>query len=384
MPDLPALDEVLEGTWSERFELVRKLGEGGFAIVFEATPKGETEGERVALKVLLKTMDPVSLDRLRKEISSLQQLDHPNIVSALETDGTMQWYTMPLADGDLWRRAPELDPCERYDVISSVTRALVAAHEKKLLHRDVSPGNILRFSDGEAGWKLADFGLVRRFPGHTTQVVTSGRGIGTLLFAAPEMEINPHHVDERVDVFSLGQVIGWLVSGKKPRPQDTTVLSNGPWRDLVARMTARSLDDRPRTIAEVLEELPPIERRLRDANRTAWNSGSTSEPVPAATPFPNEAVAIVVRHIYSEGSEREFSLLGETKLGLTRLGIRMAIEQARKDGLLEEVEAENDHGETWNELVVTEKGRAAVIATLSDSDIFKRAAPSGNDDEIPF
>ena len=100
----------------------------------------------------------------------------------------------------------------------SIGNALKAAHGAQVIHRDVSPRNVLWFPD-ERQWKLADFGLVRGFPGHTTQIITEAPGAWTWLFAAPELEINPHQVDHRADIFSFGQTIGWLTSGHSPAPQ---------------------------------------------------------------------------------------------------------------------------------------------------------------------
>lgn len=117
----------------------------------------------------------------------------------------------------LVERGSEADPCEKFRVVESAAQALLAAHAKLLIHRDVSPGNILHFPGDAYPWKLSDFGLVRRFPGHTTEVVTSGAALGTVYFSPPEAEIDPHRMDQRADIFSLGQVIGWLVSGQRPR-----------------------------------------------------------------------------------------------------------------------------------------------------------------------
>lgn len=373
------------GTWAERFRLVRRVGSGGFADVFEAVSIDSDGTQPVALKVLRETIDPVAWDRFRKEVVALQTLDSPSIVSALEVDRTMQWYTMPLASDDLWTRAPELDSIEKYEVVESIARGLCAAHSKLLVHRDVSPGNILCFPDDEKRWKLSDFGLVRRFPGHTTQVVTSGAGLGTVYFSPPEAEIDPHRMDQRADIFGLGQVIGWLISGQRPRPQQTTVLGHGPWTDIVRRMTARTIDQRPQSMDAVLAELPEVLVNIRSQIRRTWETGGLARPPSHA----DAATLGVLRHVYTEGTATERSLLDECRaLGLTKLGVRMAIDRARLDGLLREQQTENDHGEQWFVLVVTPEGLSAVSASLSENDIFARPSQleafGAGADEIPF
>lgn len=376
----PSILAAPPGTWSERFRVVSRLGSGGFAEVFAAIPLDGEDGDAVALKILQETIDPVAWDRFRKEVNALQTLDSPHIVAAFEADETMQWYTMPIAAQDLWKGAPELEPSEKFRVAESIAKALLAAHAKLLIHRDVSPGNVLHFPGDEEPWKLSDFGLVRRFPGHTTQIITSGPGIGTVYFAPPEAELDPHRMDHRADIFSLGQVIGWLVSGQKPRPQQTTILAGSPWSELVARMTSRPVNDRPQTMDEVVAALPPILKEIRVSNRRAWDAGA-----PRQSSIADRAVLQILRYVFTEGAVAEHRLLDEHQaLGLTRLGARMAINSARGSGLLLEEKAENDHGEIWMVLRVTGDGVDAVRSSISEGDVFVRASSPQSLDDLPF
>jgi serine/threonine protein kinase len=105
----------------------------------------------------LLTMDPVEIDRMTREIEILKTLDSHFIVSLLEADEQCRWYSMPLAEADLSTRGPMLDRCERAEVAMSIARALKDAHDARVIHRDVSPRNVLWFLTGSSAcWEVID------------------------------------------------------------------------------------------------------------------------------------------------------------------------------------------------------------------------------------
>lgn len=371
--------------WGDRFEIEEELGEGGFAKVFRAK---DVENNRfVALKALKATMDLDALVRMRREVSTLMKLDSPYIVPVYEADERCTWYSMQLASAHLEQRGPMLDPCEQADAVFSIARALKAAHNIKVIHRDISPRNILWFEE-DRRWMLADFGNVRRFPGHTTSVITDDGGVWTYLFAAPEQEIDGHDVDHRCDIFSLGQVIGWLTSGRNPAPQMQATHAPEPWRDLVARMTSRPKNERPGTMDIVLTELRRILDLLRAQNRAAWETRNVQSMVRLDNrPDFDRATFSVLRQLFADGPQPEWSLLREAaKMGLSKEGVRVGLIQARSAGLIVECLVEDQDG-GYSALQLSTGGEAYVLGKIREDEIFfrgKTLAKSAPSDDPPF
>jgi serine/threonine protein kinase len=371
--------------WGDQFEIEEELGEGGFAKVFRAR---NTDTERVvALKALKATVNPDALVRMKREIEVLTKLDSPYIVPVYEADERCTWYSMQLASAHLEQRGPMLDRCEQAEAVLSVTKALKAAHDIKVIHRDISPRNILWFPE-DRRWMLADFGNVRRFPGHTTSVITDDGGVWTYLFAAPEQEIDGHNVDHRCDIFSLGQVIGWLTSGRNPAPQMQTTHAPKPWRELVTRMTSRPKNERPESMDIVLTELERILDHLRDQNREAWETRNVQSTAGLAKrPDFDRATFSVLRYLFAEGPQPEWSLLFDAaKMGLSKEGVRVGLIKARSLGLISECLIEDREGDQPG-LKVSPGGEDYVLANIREDQIIiqhSTATKSSQSDDPPF
>lgn len=207
------------------YELLGGLGRGGTAELYQA--RDRRDGTVWALKLLFPFgQDDAALGRFRREFRSLSRLVHPNVVAVRDWgvhDGR-PWFTMELVDGDdlrviqpAWAR---LDPEDRFLRIQSVlvqcARALAYVHDRGLVHRDVSPGNILVARDGSV--KLTDFGLVSDPSVELTRV---GELMGTMASLAPE-QILGQTVDGRADLYGLGTVLYLLLTGRKPFQAHTT------------------------------------------------------------------------------------------------------------------------------------------------------------------
>ena len=243
------------------YRLGRSLGTGGYAQVFEAVPR-KGVGPTVALKRGLRDTKE-GIARLKREIEVQQALSHPNVMTVLDADIAEGWYTMPLALGSLLRLREDgtlAAPAEdlALDVIDQAGRGLGHAHEQGYVHRDVTPGNILAFEgdDGQLVWVVGDWGLVRRPLGQTTRRLTGDHGLGTAGFAAPEtQEGDPHEgVDDRADVYSLGRVAAWLLTGTWPR-QNMRLPVDGELRGFIAECTDLNPDRRPATMEAMRERL---------------------------------------------------------------------------------------------------------------------------------
>ncbi|MEU5839686.1 serine/threonine-protein kinase [Streptomyces diacarni] len=200
----------------DRYRLsARPLGRGSYAEVFHAVHKAT--GEEVALKRAHIRQE--AKDRTRREIQDQKRLAHPNIMPILDHDPGFSWYTMPLALGSLRDLRQGPDEEELALILLTLGEALGVAHRLGLVHRDISPPNILALP-GESGanrWVVADWGMVRRPPGEASRILTrTGQGMGTPGFDAPELSVDPRQATPAVDVYSLGRVAAWYLTGTMP------------------------------------------------------------------------------------------------------------------------------------------------------------------------
>jgi eukaryotic-like serine/threonine-protein kinase len=215
-----------------KYHLLERIGEGGMGKVYKARQIGLNR--LVALKVLpgggaAKTY---LTERFRREIFALSQLNHPNIVQAIdadEVDGTL-FFVMEYVDGiDLSRLVrqqgalPIKNACE---YIRQAALGLQHVHERGLVHRDIKPSNLLltnaRGSRPGNLLKILDLGLARLRFGQTdenaAELTHAGVVIGTPDFLAPEQAVNAHTADIRADLYSLGCTLHFLLTGQAPFP----------------------------------------------------------------------------------------------------------------------------------------------------------------------
>jgi tetratricopeptide (TPR) repeat protein len=183
--------------------------------------RDERDGRTWALKLLLPLADPQAAARLRREFRALARLTHPNVLQVREwgLHGRRPWFTMELVQGqnlgELVATWEDLEPEDRFQraqsVLVQVARALAYVHERGLVHRDVSPGNIMIATDGTV--KLTDFGLVT--DSMNSNLTHAGEVLGTVAFTAPE-QLTGEEVDARTDQYGLGAVLYLMLTGRKP------------------------------------------------------------------------------------------------------------------------------------------------------------------------
>lgn len=230
--------------------------------MFGATHK--PTGLRVALKRLKHVGTTFeSDDRMRREIAVQSSLNHPNIMPIWAHDPDFSWFAMPLATGSLEKLRPSLDDGQLARAILDASVGLAFAHRQGNVHRDVTPSNILLVGDS---WVVADWGLVRRPHGETTMRWTGdGVGLGTRGFAAPETEEDGHGAGPAADIYSLGRVMAWATTGKRPKP-NVPLVPDGSWRHLVQVCTYPEVERRPSTmeqIAKLLDDaLKPLPKKV--------------------------------------------------------------------------------------------------------------------------
>ena len=201
-----------------RYRLKKTLGSGGMADVYLA--HDEVLDRDVALKVLSRRYanDEEFVKRFKKEAQSAAVLSHPNIVPVYdrgELEGGTHYITMEYVPGgtlkDRIRKEGPLPPREAVGLALKVARAIQAAHQSGLIHRDVKPQNILLTDSGDA--KVADFGIARAVNATTT--TSQNLILGTAQYMSPE-QARGEPVSQKSDLYSLGVVMYEMLTGELP------------------------------------------------------------------------------------------------------------------------------------------------------------------------
>ena len=212
--------ETLSKALSSTYRLDLEIGRGGMSVVYRAT---DLRHQRtVALKALRSELAGiVAVERFLREIHIAEELQHPQIVSMLDSgqvDG-IPWFTMPYVEGpSLRQRLLQEQQLPIPDVIRiarEVADALTYAHAQGVVHRDIKPDNIL-FQDGRA--VVADFGIARALATSTSseRLTASGLTVGTPPYMSPEQYGSETRVDPRADIYSLGCVVYEMISAQPP------------------------------------------------------------------------------------------------------------------------------------------------------------------------
>jgi serine/threonine-protein kinase len=224
----PELRAQLQSALGDRYTLDRDLGRGGMATVVMA--RDLANDRPVALKVLhAELTSTVGADRFKREIRVAARLQHPHVLSILdsgETPGGQLWFTMPLVEGEnvyeRLQREHQLPPAEALRIAAAAASALAYAHEQGVVHRDIKPDNILLAGDQVL---VADFGVARAVSENAEKLTATGMIVGTPTYMSPEQASGDKAIDGRSDIFALGCVVYEMLAGeapfKGPNPQAT-------------------------------------------------------------------------------------------------------------------------------------------------------------------
>jgi response regulator RpfG family c-di-GMP phosphodiesterase/tRNA A-37 threonylcarbamoyl transferase component Bud32 len=337
------------------YRVLNRLGAGGMGVVFEA--EHIHMRRRVAVKVFAigGQEHSLPLQRFFNEIRTIAHLKHPNIIVAFDagnirdtnpTSSALHYFVMEYVPGrDLEDRVKADGPLPLAQACSlayQVASALAEAYEHELVHRDIKPSNIMVTAEGQA--KLLDFGLARQFRNRVTE---PGTILGTVEFMAPEQMYDAGSVDIRADIYALGGVLFWCLTGRTPFvPQGNLVqdvshrLASPPpsLRDfrpelsldldhLIARAMALNPNDRfptPQTMMRAL--LPYLQAdkripRLKGASEIAMTP--TRPDAPSSIPSPRQILIIdddpAIRLLSRYGLQAEGLQCDEASNGLEAL-----------------------------------------------------------------
>jgi len=302
------------------YELFEEIGSGGIARVYRAQHRLLKRPTAVKIIQLHQSTDEL-LARFDREVRLCSQLMHPNTIEIFDygrTPDGLPFYAMELLDGATLQQMVDqygpFDAARTVHVLRGVAGSLAEAHERGLVHRDVTPANIMLCRKGGLYdvAKLLDFGLIKDTRGeHTRDLTRALRILGTPSYMAPERIERPGSADFRSDLYALGAVAYFLLTGRPPSegttdlslayhvvhtvPEAVESVAKGPvpaaLAALVTSCLAKRPEDRPQTaaiICEMLDRLAIDHPWTQSAARSWWDSHENSG-VPVAA---GEAVAV--------------------------------------------------------------------------------------------
>ena len=265
-----------------RFKLVELIGSGGMAEVYLA--EHEILGRRYAIKLLHNVFasDEIIAERFRREARATSRLDHPGIVTISDFGRTGEgqlYLVMEYIPGDSLRTAlktavPSRLPLARsLDILTQLTRAVGAAHDAGVVHRDLKPGNIL-LGEGRGGAllvKVLDFGLAKFMASaELTAITQKGQVFGTPAYMSPEQG-RGDIVDHRTDIYSIGVLAYELCTGRLPFPYTN-----------LARLLIAHQQEAPKAPSEVLPpEAASLPKELERIIMRCLSKDKESRPIRA-------------------------------------------------------------------------------------------------------
>ena len=209
-------------TYGGRYRLETRIAIGGMGEVWQA------QDERILRKVAIKILkeeylgDPGFIARFRSEAKSAALVEHEGIANVYDygEDTGSAYLVMELVPGQalsrILEREKKIDQEKVLDIIAQVSRALAAAHQRGLVHRDIKPGNLLITPEGQV--KITDFGIAR--VGDQVPLTKTGQVMGTVQYLAPEQATGKTST-YATDLYSLGIVAYEALTGKRPFTGET-------------------------------------------------------------------------------------------------------------------------------------------------------------------
>lgn len=266
-----------------RYEIVQELGRGAMGAVYKAI---DPQIDRtVAIKVILTTnLSPKDLEnykqRFYREARAAGKMSHGSIVTIYditEDAGGQPYLVMEFVQGRTLESVMAdaagrpLPMAQALDIAKQVAEALDYAHRRGVVHRDVKPANILITDEGVA--KIADFGIAKM---EGVQLTQTGHMLGTPAFMSPE-QFSGGEIDARSDLFSLGTILYWMLTGTKPFHADTLSMVTykvvfaepplpaqvnpelpAPVNHVIARSIAKKPEARYRSCRELADDLESL------------------------------------------------------------------------------------------------------------------------------
>src|SRR5437867_2069503 len=309
-----ARDEMIGrvvGSW----RVIELLGEGGMGSVYMG--EHPAIGSKVAIKILHPRFDADEriVERFFNEAKAVNVIGHENIVSILDfnvADGRRHYFVMEFLHGRALQALVEAGtplPLERVGpILLQCCRALQAAHERGIVHRDFKPDNVFLVDrSGRADFvKLVDFGIAKLTDSPNAHVTQTGTVMGTPAYMSPEQAAGESTIDTRSDIYSLGVTMFQMMTGKQPfaeagpsfgrilaahlrepppRPRGITPEIPAELEEIILKTLEKNPDDRYQTMSELHDALLGCMERLgisAELPPVGDRQGTTGAKAPAA------------------------------------------------------------------------------------------------------
>lgn len=315
------------------YDILSKLGAGGMGAVFKA--RHRRMKRIVALKLLAPEIAQQAsfVQRFQREVETIAQLGHPNIVMAYDADEAEvgHFLVMEFVNGhDLASEVEKhgtLSVEATVEYIAQAAAGLEYAHTKGIIHRDIKPANLMLTSEG--GIKVADLGLARLTEATSSgeqsnfSITQAGGVLGTVDYMPPEQAIDSTTIDHRADIYSLGCTLYFLLAGKPPYaagslmglmlqhregkiPDLRAVAPKAPLALVSAfeRMIAKKVEDRPASMSDVIrlmEALKPQVKGLTDRPIRSEATLAASEDMFHKTTISGAGSSLAVSNVLHAG-----------------------------------------------------------------------------------
>ena len=333
MPASAKFDSLVGATLAERYEIVRRIGEGGMGAVYEA--RHRIIGKRVAIKVLLEKFleNEELMARLLQEARLASSIGHQNIVDVTDFGTTRDgraFVVMEFLEGEslselIVRDAP-LSVERSLAIVKQVASALSSAHDKGIVHRDVKPENVYLVRREDQDFvKVVDFGVSKAVRSREEadsewqRLTRTGAVLGTPLFMSPEQAAGNDDIDERADIWATTLLLYECLTGELPfrgnnylgvisQIQNKAVLPPSALRPelgippAVDRVVMRGLEkDRARRYQRMALLERDIGRLLSGEPDVAFDDDATSAPLPARTARSRWSLPLALVAIFALG-----------------------------------------------------------------------------------
>lgn len=315
------MDETVESVGRGRYRLVRSVGRGGMAAVYQATDTAL--GREVAVKLMDRTATGEDFRRrFRREARAVAALNHRNVIAIhdigeepVHGGDPTPYLVMEFVHGrplsEVVSTGPTAVP-EALRIAADILDGLAASHDAGLVHRDIKPANVMVARDGTV--KVLDFGIARSAAADTAPVTRTGTVMGTAPYMSPE-QAQGRELDHRSDLYSTGILLFELLSGRRPFDagaeaallyhhvhtpppllSDLGITVPGPVQDLVSRALEKDPARRPATARQMRSLVLAAARttvplRPTTAPRPLGPAIAPRPHVPAPPPFPPTAPA---------------------------------------------------------------------------------------------
>ena len=268
-----------------KYKIIRLLGEGGMSRVFEA--EHTFLKKRVAVKVLNNELASKSVfrERFKNEALIMAKLDHPNIAGIIDFEedddslAIIMEYVEGLTLSEHVQQQGGLKVQEAVEVQKILLRTFAYAHHRGIIHRDVKPSNIIIEPDKGNLLKVLDFGIAKFIHGDANLTGT-GMQMGTPMYMSPEQVRDSKHIDHRSDIYSLGVLFYFLLTGKSPYNVNTLeiyskilneklpqIINYPKLNAIVKKATGKNADERYQSCEEFLVFLEKSEEDFRSVSK---------------------------------------------------------------------------------------------------------------------